>query len=79
MVFVTCVPSGKVSNTTTLVALDGPAFVTVIVFVYVAPASTVAGPTFCSITSDTGVTAVTARMFVLFTELESYVSAMLAA
>ena len=31
--FVTCVPFGKMSITTTFVAVDGPAFVTVIVFV----------------------------------------------
>src|SRR5471032_469612 len=52
-------PPANTSTTTTFVATLGPAFVTVITFVYVVPATTVAGPTFVTITSATFVTTVT--------------------
>src|SRR5476649_23677 len=71
IVFVTRVPSGSVSTTTTFVATDGPAFVTEITFVYTLPASTLAGPTFVTTTSATGVTAVTTGGLVLFVGLGS--------
>ena len=47
------------STTTTFVAVLGPAFVTLITFVYVVPATTLPGPTFNTIMSVTGVTPVT--------------------
>jgi hypothetical protein len=52
-------PPASTSTTTTFVAVEGPAFVTVITFVYVVPATTVPGPTFVTTTSATFVTTVT--------------------
>ena len=54
------------STTTTFVAVLGPAFVTLMVLVYVVPATTLPGPTFNTIMSVTGVTPVTTGGVTLF-------------
>src|SRR5664280_1155068 len=61
--------AGRVSVTTTLLALDGPKFVTEIVYTRLLAASTLAGPTLPIPTSATGVTVVmtgAVTLFVLF-------------
>jgi hypothetical protein len=60
-----------VSTTTTFVAVDGPPFVTVIVFVYVIPATTLPGPAVTTATSATGVTLVTTGGLTLFVKFGS--------
>lgn len=77
--FVTGVPPGSVSTTTTLLATDGPRFVTEIVFVYVAPANTFVGPAFPSTTSATGVTVVVTGGLVLLVGVGSAVGELIVA
>ena len=59
-------PPGSTSTTTTFVATDGPAFVTLMRFVYVAPATTVGGAMFVTWRSADAVTVVITGGVTLF-------------
>jgi hypothetical protein len=66
-------PNGNVSVTTTLLALDGPKFVTDIVYTKLLVAGTVAAPVLPRPTSATGVTVVMTGAVMLFVEFGSTV------